>query len=277
MRMDNGNIAGKDKEREIVVLIDAENASSRKLPAIMAEIVTYGHIFVKRAYGDWSDQKLTSWKHQLKPLAIDPILQPAYTHGKNSTDIRMVIEAMDLLHSKKFDTFVLVSSDSDFTSLATRLRDEKINVIGVGEKKTPIAFRNACAHFVFTENLLTLEEYTKPDEEQPEEQQWGLPSEETSTSSAELEPELEPGLEPIEYIYKLLDIACKNYGDEEGWTYVASAGSYLKRSLPGFDIKGYNYQRLTHLIRDKSDFYELVDAERNKENPPAYKYRRKEL
>jgi uncharacterized LabA/DUF88 family protein len=157
-----------DGSRKIVVLIDADNAQIGKLKTIMAEIAAHGHIIVKKAYGDWSSSLLKNWKDELNFLAIQPIQQFSYTTGKNSTDIVMVIDAMDLLYTGKYDTFVLVSSDSDFTSLASRLRSSEIYVYGIGEKKTPVAFRNACDDFIFTENLSVLEkkpiETGKPEE-----------------------------------------------------------------------------------------------------------------
>ena len=141
------------EEKRIVVLIDADNAQQSKLELILAELSTHGHIIVKRAYGDWSSSYLKNWKESLNELAIQPIQQFAYTTGKNSTDASMIIDAMDLLYTQKFDAFALVSSDSDFTKLASRLKESEIYVFGFGEHKTPLSFRNACDDFIFTENL----------------------------------------------------------------------------------------------------------------------------
>ena len=142
-----------DSHKKIAVLIDADNAQHSKVKAILDEISAQGHVVIKRAYGDWSSEYLKNWKQSLNELAIQPIQQFAYTTGKNSTDASMIIDAMDLLYSEKFDAFALVSSDSDFTKLASRLRESEIFVFGVGEKKTPISFRNACDDFIFTENI----------------------------------------------------------------------------------------------------------------------------
>ena len=137
-----------DDHKKIAVLIDADNAQHSKLKPIIDELSSHGHIVVKRAYGDWSSEYLKNWKTALNELAIQPIQQFAYTTGKNSTDASMIIDAMDLLYSNKFDAFALVSSDSDFTKLASRLRESEILVFGVGERKTPISFRNACDNFI---------------------------------------------------------------------------------------------------------------------------------
>jgi uncharacterized protein (TIGR00288 family) len=142
-----------DVHKKIAVLIDADNAQLSKLKAVLDEISAHGHVLIKRAYGDWSIEHLKNWKKPLNELAIQPIQQFAYTTGKNSTDASMIIDAMDLLYSEKIDAFALVSSDSDFTKLASRLRESEKFVFGVGEKKTPVSFRNACDDFVYTENL----------------------------------------------------------------------------------------------------------------------------
>ncbi|MCB1803445.1 MAG: NYN domain-containing protein, partial [Gammaproteobacteria bacterium] len=141
------------EQKKIAVLIDGDNAQCSRMKLILDELSAHGHILTKRAYGDWSTDHLKNWKKTLNELAIQPIQQFAYTTGKNSTDASMIIDAMDLLYSGKFDAFALVSSDSDFTKLASRLRESEIFVFGVGETKTPISFRNACDDFILVENL----------------------------------------------------------------------------------------------------------------------------
>ncbi|NLC27798.1 MAG: NYN domain-containing protein, partial [Campylobacteraceae bacterium] len=148
-------------QKKLVVLIDADNAQMSKIGLILSELSSHGHIIVKRAYGDWSSRYLKNWRDSLNELAIQPVQQFAYTVGKNATDASMIIDAMDLLYAKKFDAFALVSSDSDFTKLASRLKESEIYVFGVGERKTPISFRNACDDFIFTENLKTEEDLDK--------------------------------------------------------------------------------------------------------------------
>ncbi|TOK31976.1 NYN domain-containing protein, partial [Vibrio parahaemolyticus] len=140
-----------NSEKKIAVLIDAENAQYSVLDAVLKELSKHGHILVKKAYGDWSSECLKNWKQPLNELAINPVQQFSYTQGKNSSDAAMIIDAMDLLYSNKYDAFALVSSDSDFTKLASRLKESEIYVFGVGKKMTPVAFRNACDDFMYTE------------------------------------------------------------------------------------------------------------------------------
>src|SRR5712675_1721250 len=150
----------------LAVLIDADNAQPSRIEELLAEVAKYGTAHVKRAYGDWTGTNLRGWKDHLLAQSIQPIQQFAYTTGKNATDAALVIDAMDMLYSGRFDGFCLVSSDSDFTRLAARLREQGVDVYGFGEQKTPESFRQACRRFVYTENLLP--EAPKPDQtEQP--------------------------------------------------------------------------------------------------------------
>jgi hypothetical protein len=237
---------GKDASKKIVVLIDADNAQIGKLYAIMAEIATHGHIIVKKAYGDWSSPSLKNWKDKLNFLAIQPIQQFAYTIGKNASDILIVLDAMDLLYTGKYDTFVLVSSDSDFTSLAGRLRASEIFVYGIGEKKTPVSFRNACDDFIFTENLKLLENVNENTNENV--------AQEESVSCAQNE-----GGKNIENVIDLLNIASDTYEDENGWTRISLAGDYLKRSMPDFNSKNYGFSKLSGLIKNLTDLFEMTN------------------
>jgi len=227
-----------DDHKKVAVLIDADNAQYAKVKAILDEISAHGHIVIKRAYGDWSSEYLKNWKQSLNELAIQPIQQFAYTTGKNSTDASMIIDAMDLLYSGKFDAFALVSSDSDFTKLASRLRESEIFVFGVGEKKTPISFRNACDDFIFTENL-GAEPSSAPESEPV--------VHEVTTSEKASASELVP----------LLKKAWEQYQDDEGWANVASAGSFVKRSTPDFDPRTYGATKLPEIIQSLSSDFEM--------------------
>ncbi|MDO8343039.1 MAG: NYN domain-containing protein [Cellvibrio sp.] len=238
----------KDLEthKKIAVLIDSDNAQHSKVKAVLDEISAHGHIVIKRAYGDWSSEYLKNWKQSLNELAIQPIQQFAYTTGKNSTDASMIIDAMDLLYSNKFDAFALVSSDSDFTKLASRLRESEIFVFGVGEKKTPISFKNACDDFIFTENLdvalpvaaVVSDAKTKP-------------------SSKKKKPEfikteiLESELIPI------LTKAWERHQDEEGWANVSPVGGFVKRLKPDFDPRTYGATKLPEIIAKLGDVFEM--------------------
>lgn len=227
-----------DDHKKVAVLIDADNAQYSKVKAILDEISAHGHVVIKRAYGDWSSEYLKNWKQSLNELAIQPIQQFAYTTGKNSTDASMIIDAMDLLYSGKFDAFALVSSDSDFTKLASRLRESEIFVFGVGEKKTPISFRNACDDFIFTENLGA--------ESLPSSDPEPLVNEVASSEKSSVS-ELVP----------LLNKAWEQYQDDDGWANVASAGSFVKRSTPDFDPRTYGAKKLPDIIQSLSSDFEM--------------------
>ena len=226
----------------IAVLIDADNAQLSKLSLILEELSTYGRIVVKRAYGNWKDRALKNWEEQLKTLAIKPEQQFAYTTGKNATDLSLAIGAMDLLHTQMYDAVALVSSDSDYTPLAIRLREAGVYVFGVGEDKTPASFRNACDNFILTQNLGDVE---KPKATVPVEEA------RTAAKPAKTEPKAD-----IAAIHNLLKTANERYSDAEGWVNIASAGGYIKRVMPDFDSKTYGFSKLTDLIKAFPGKYE---------------------
>jgi uncharacterized protein (TIGR00288 family) len=228
-----------DDHKKIAVLIDSDNAQYSKIKLILDEISAHGHIVIKRAYGDWSKDNLKTWKQSLNELAIQPIQQFAYTTGKNSTDASMIIDAMDLLYSNKFDAFALVSSDSDFTKLASRLRESEIFVFGVGEKKTPIAFRNACDDFIFTENLGMENSIPTPNVHQTEKQ------------NADKENSVVRELIPV------LKKAWEQFQDDDGWANIAAAGSFVKRSKPDFDPRSYGATKLPEIIAILNNDFEM--------------------
>ena len=219
-----------EQHKKMAVLIDADNAQLSKLPLIIEELSSYGHVVVKRAYGDWSVDSLKNWKNVLNELAIQPIQQFAYTKGKNATDASMIIDAMDLLYSQKFDAFALVSSDSDFTKLASRLRESEIYVFGVGEKKTPVSFRNACDDFLFTENLEIVTEIPEPEA---------------------------PKVAEVPEIVKLLNRAWEHLQDEQGWAPFAQAGSFLKRTKPDFDPRTYGAKKFSELLLGMPEYFQV--------------------
>ncbi|MDD4504846.1 MAG: NYN domain-containing protein [Sulfurospirillaceae bacterium] len=225
------------EQKRIVVLIDADNAQQSKLELILAELSTHGHIIVKRAYGDWSSSYLKNWKESLNELAVQPIQQFAYTTGKNSTDASMIIDAMDLLYTQKFDAFALVSSDSDFTKLASRLKESEIYVFGFGEHKTPISFRNACDDFIFTENL-------KFNNDLAEEE-----FEEKSTKESKEDS--------LKELAKILHVGFEKTQDDEGWASVSAAGQYIKRQYPDFDPRTYGSSKITSLLGKLKEHFEM--------------------
>lgn len=225
-----------DVHKKVAVLIDADNAQLAKLSPTLDEISAHGHVLIKRAYGDWSADTLKNWKKPLNELAIQPIQQFAYITGKNSTDASMIIDAMDLLYSDRIDAFALVSSDSDFTKLASRLRESEKFVFGVGEKKTPVSFRNACDDFIFTENL-GAEPVSNSDTPKPDNA--------ISTNGAE---------ELIPVLLKAWEL----YQNDDGWVNVGPAGSFLKRTKPDFDPRTYGSAKVTGVVAGLSAIFEMT-------------------
>ena len=225
---------------KLAVLIDADNASASLVKELLEEVAKFGTATVKRAYGDWTGQQLTGWKDQLNRYAIQPIQQFAYTKGKNSTDASLIIDAMDLLYADNVDGFCLVSSDSDFTRLATRLRESRKVVYGLGERKTPEAFRAACDRFVFFEVL----------------------KRGASTSGAGAASDDDAGVDPIDDVPDLehaLRQAFDAVSRDEGWATLSSVGSYMAKNNPSFDTRLYGYRKLSDMIR-KQAFIEIKDA-----------------
>ncbi len=264
-----------DGHKKICVLIDADNAQYSKVKSILEEISAHGHIVIKRAYGDWSSEYLKNWKQSLNELAIQPIQQFAYTTGKNSTDASMIIDAMDLLYSQKFDAFALVSSDSDFTKLASRLRESEIFVFGVGQMKTPIAFRNACDDFIYTENLdlATGEEdllqkihaINKPSELKNIEKESSLkpsddnklPDQAISAKKTSQKISIDNEMIDILKLVPLLKKAWEQFHDDDEWVNLASVGSFLKRLNPDFDPRSYGVTKLPEVISLLKDHFEM--------------------
>jgi uncharacterized protein (TIGR00288 family) len=257
-------------EKKIAVLIDADNAQYSRMKTVLREVSTHGHIITKRAYGDWSSSNLKNWKDHLNELAIQPVQQFAYTQGKNSTDAHLIIDAMDLLYSEKYDAFVLVSSDSDFTRLASRLRESQKYVIGVGESKTPISFRNACDEFIIVENLdddesaqlapsvdqLKPRKAAKPKAEAKPKDTEGQGQDLSKDSSNS--PVKVVTQEEIVELVAILRKAYEKYVDDDGWANVAPTGSFIKRVKPDFDPRTYKFSKVPDLIASLSDHFEMT-------------------
>lgn len=238
-------IESEDPTLRLAVLIDADNAQAAVIDGLLAEIARYGEATVKRIYGDFTAPTSASWKKVLQQYAIKPMQQFAYTTGKNATDSTMIIDAMDLLYTRKFDGFCLISSDSDFTGLAVRLREEGLMVLGFGEKKTPMAFRNACNKFILTE-VLRNDTTTQPDaqENQPINKKKESKDilEEIETSTTEL---------PKNFILTALDQST----DDTGWAQLGTFGSYLTKLQPDFDSRIYGYRKLSDLVKARKDLF----------------------
>lgn len=225
----------------LAVLIDGDNIPSAYVKEMMEEIAKYGNPTIKRIYGDWTNPKLTKWKNVLLENAITPIQQYGYTKGKNATDSAMIIDAMDILYSGKVTGFCLVSSDSDFTRLATRLREAGMNVIGIGEKKTPDPFIVACDRFIYIEIL----KYRAEGEE----------SEETETETTRRKRPLKQDVDKITpKVIKLIATTISDLADEDGWAFLGDVGNLLQKKQPNFDSRNYGFQKLTPLIKSIKRF-----------------------
>ena len=249
-----------DEQKKIAVLIDADNTPGKKLKPILQEIAVHGHIITKRAYGDFSLDTLKNWKRELNDNAIIPIQQFAYTQGKNSSDSAMIIDAMDLLYTDKYDAIALVTSDSDFTKLATRLKESQVFVFGVGPKKTPASFVNACDNFIYSENLKEDDDDADVAEDKPAQiKHRASKVKAKSPIGAFLHRNQNETMTDRQFrkIYKLLMTAYERYADDNGWADVSAAGSFFKRQDPGFDTLDYGFKKLSDLIEYLDDDFEI--------------------
>ncbi|WP_258105310.1 NYN domain-containing protein [Marinoscillum sp. MHG1-6] len=219
---------------KLAVLIDGDNIPSAHVKEMMEEIAKYGNPTIKRIYGDWTKPGLNKWKSLLLENAITPIQQYAYTSGKNATDSAMIIDAMDILYTEKVNGFCLVSSDSDFTRLATRLREAGMQVIGIGERKTPEPFIVACDRFIYIEILKnTSEEKTENNLEQSGK----------STVDKITRKEI-----------KLISTTISDLSDDDGWAFLGDVGGLLQKKQPNFDARNYGFDKLTPLIKSIGSF-----------------------
>ena len=274
-----------DQSLRLAVLIDADNASRTAMRDVMAEIAVYGTPTVKRIYGDWTTPNMASWKPILLENAITPIQQYSYTTGKNATDSAMIIDAMDILYTGSCDGFVLVSSDSDFTRLATRLREAGKKVIGMGEKKTPNPFIVACDKFIYIEVIRAEAKAALATAEQEAAAQAAesasasgktelAPAKETAKSAKksrknaaepaampapEPEPEPQPAPEPAQKkvpkeVVHLIADAMDMIADEDGYAFMGELGNLLIRQQPDFDPRNYGFSKLTQLIKSIDRF-----------------------
>ena len=216
-----------DQRPLLAILIDADNTSPQNAKAIFDEIAAYGEASVRRVYGDFSSTQMKGWNKVQSEFGLVPHHQPANTVGKNASDIALVIDAMDLLHSGRFDGFVLVSSDSDFTRLASRIREQGLDVYGIGRQKTPEAFRKACKRFIFVENIGT--ERTTP---------------ETQTATR---PVSAPGT--LNHARDLIMIAMDGIDQDDDWYTLGQLGQFVVAANPDFDTRSYGKKKLSDLVQ----------------------------
>ncbi len=248
--------------QKIAILIDGDNAQANLLPQILVEAGKYGLVTVRRIYGDWTTSSMNQWKDVLNFHAVQPVQQFRYTVGKNATDSAMIIDAMDLLHSDVVDGFCLVSSDSDYTRLATRIRETGTFVMGIGEKKTPKPFVNACDVFVYTSNLVVEQKVHRPavqNRRQPRKKIETAPQPVNSIPAATIPPVIESDNEndPTPMIRQAYEIAQQ----EDGWARLDHMGNALYQLDPGFDPRTYGHRQLSRLIASYKDLFQMRTQE----------------
>ncbi len=243
----------EEAQQRLAVLIDADNAQAATIDGLLAEIAKYGVASVKRIYGDWTQPQLKSWKPVLLQHSIQPIQQFAYTKGKNATDSALIIDAMDLLYARRFDGFCLVSSDSDFTRLAARLREEGLVVYGFGEQKTPEPFVSACDRFIYTEILRPQSEVMSP------------------AAASATSPE-----QPFDKA-KLIDLignALDAVSADDGWAHLSAVGANINKLSPGFDPRLFGFKKFSELVKSFPKVFE-VEARQANEGGAKVMYARK--
>lgn len=219
----------------LAVLIDADNIPAKHAGAILKEITRFGEPALRRVYGDWSSERLNGWRKQVRELGLVAQQETANTTGKNASDIGLVIDAMDILHTGRFDGFVLVSSDSDFTALANRLREDGVEVIGIGEDKAPVSLRNVCNRFILIENIIG----TEPDTAKPK-----------NAKAQDGDPAREPPSKAVPLVIK----AMKDSDSESDWHRLGAIGALINRANPDFDVRTYGSNKLSDLLNKTGQF-----------------------
>jgi hypothetical protein len=255
----NSNNNLDDGQRRLAVLIDADNAQASIIEGLLAEIARYGVASVKRIYGDWTSSHANSWKNSLLKHSINPVQQFPYTTGKNATDSTMIIDAMDLMYTGRFDGFCIVSSDSDFTRLAQRLREEGLMVFGFGEKKTPESFVAACDKFVYTEVLRPEVAPAIPAPAKP--QPAGKTARPIATRASPVKAAEITSAKPVATVLpiKLIRQAIEEESDENGWAHLSVVGSYLTKIRPDFDPRLYGHAKLSNLFKKNSQYFSVEE------------------
>ena len=246
----NGKPDGDDGQRRLAMLIDADNAQPSVIEGLLAEVAKFGVASVKRIYGDFTSTRMTQWKSVLLKHSINPVQQFAYTSGKNATDSSLIIDAMDLMYTGRFDGMCLVSSDSDFTRLAQRMREEGLTVYGFGERKTPDAFVQACDKFIYTEVLraeVAPAGPPKPPAKAATRAQAAKPIGAAPATKAVPALAAKPPVLPLPL--ELLRRAIEDASDEQGWARLGAVGTYLTKIRPDFDPRLYGHRKLSDLLK----------------------------
>ena len=236
---------------KLAVLIDADNIPYSNIKGMLDEIAKLGIPTIKRIYGDWTKPTVSGWKPALLEHAITPIQQYSYTTGKNATDSAMIIDAMDILHSDKVDGFCLVSSDSDFTRLATRLRESGMLVVGIGEKKTPRPFIASCDKFIYIEIIALAKTKSSA----------AVSTGKDTTKSSKSSPSAHEVDKVDDKLVKLLRTTIDDLGDDDGWAFLAEVGNLIMKKRPDFDSRNYGFTKLTPLIKSLKKYIEIDERE----------------
>lgn len=250
------------KELKLAVLIDADNVPYSNVRGMMEEIAKFGTPTTKRIYADWTRPNASGWKGVLLEHAITPIQQYSYTVGKNSSDSAMIIDAMDLLYSDKVDGFCIVSSDSDFTRLAVRLRESGMKVIGIGEKKTPNSFIVACDRFIYIEVLdgaVKKKKFTAKNSAVPE-----AKSTSKATEKAAIKATQKVFTKIDEQTIELIESTIEDIGDDDGWAFLGDVGNLIVRKKPEFDPRNYGFSKLTPMLKSLTDILEIDERDSEK-------------
>lgn len=252
-----------DRDLRLAVLIDADNVPYSTLQEMLEEIARYGTPTFKRIYGDWTNPRLVGWKTVLLENAITPVQQYSYTTGKNATDSAMIIDAMDILYTGRVDGFCIVSSDSDFTRLAIRLREAGMKVFGMGEQKTPVAFTSACDRFIYIEILRRSRDTEPTGNEQAEPNE---PNEPVDTKAKSATRRKVPKSDPLDKkLRNLISSSINDLADEDGWVFLGDLGNLLIKKRPSFDSRSYGFSKLLPLIKSIGAF-EIDERETGKSN-----------
>lgn len=264
-------------DKKFAVLIDADNISSKRIKGILDEIANFGTPTIKRIYGDFTGNRLASWKDALLENSITPIQQYAYTTGKNATDSALIIDAMDILHKESVDGFCIVSSDSDYTRLASRLREAGKEVLGFGEKKTPQPFIKSCYKFIYVEILGTgvppeAPKITKqPNRKKRVPTNNSIPDQATMDAVKPAEMEGVPSVirQVDEDLKSLLCNTIEDIGDDNGWAFLGTVGGIITKKMPDFDPRNYGFNKLTPLVKSLSN---IIEIEERPSDTPGLKH-----
>ena len=258
------------KELKLAVLIDADNVPYSNVKGMMEEIAKFGTPTTKRIYADWTRPNANGWKAVLLEHAITPVQQYSYTTGKNSSDSALIIDAMDLLYTGKVDGFCIVSSDSDFTRLAIRLRESGMKVIGIGEQKTPASLIAACDRFIYLEVLDGAIKKKKPKvvpvATEPENKENKKIAPKVATPKAAEKPAQKPLNKIDEPTIELIESTIEDIGDDDGWAFLGDVGNLIVRKKPEFDPRNYGFAKLTPMLKSLTDILEIDERESDKKN-----------